>query len=333
MPGSHRCWGQLVADSPQQRTVCSAAQQSPGNTSRRSADGSPQSDALTVPGNLAAAALRKRLDSELLLWLVAIELKASPGANGISRRRLVRTAFEWGLFSRSYARQLLTQGDEVFWHLGAHTAFLIGTAGVAALLGANRYPQHRQIIALDGLRGGIAKRRGALFGAVAPDDRPMSQITLRMLTGISERSQRRYRSAGSFESVCQIADLTVLLPEDWLRPSLEYWARANRAKGIYASGGTILKRLPNLHVPAGERIPPGDRSKHLFRELQALNDGEGTQSPRVWFDSHSDWRRCSAPKLGVQSGDRYVDPERGLNVAYVQSRDGKWEAVAMLTGR
>ena len=333
MPGSHKCWGQLVADSPQQRTVCSAAQQSPGNTSRRSADGSPQSDALTVPGNLAAAALRKRLDSELLLWLVAIELKASPGANGVSRRRLVRTAFEWGLFSRSYARQLLREGDEVFWHLVSRTAFLIGTAGVAALLGVNRYPQHRQMIALVEFRGGFAKRRGTLFGAVPPADRPISQGVLRMLTGISERTQRRYRSAGCFATVRQIADLTVLFPGDWHPSTLESWARAHRAQGVYASGSTVRKRLPNLHVPAGERIPPGDRSKHLFRGLQPLEDGQGCQSPRVWFDSRSDWWRCSAPKLGVEAGGRYVDPERGLNLAYVQSRDGFWEAATMLTDR
>ena len=99
------------------------------------------------------------------------------------------------------------------------------------------------------------------------------------------------------------------------------------------TGREVRKRLPNLHIAIGERIPAGSRTKHLFRELQPLEDGIGSQSPRIWFDSHSDWWRCSAPKLGAESGERYVDPEHGFNLAYVRTRDGKWEAITMLTGR
>ena len=45
------------------------------------------------------------------------------------------------------------------------------------------------------------------------------------------------------------------------------------------------------------------------------------------------WRNCRSVKLGTEAGEYYVDPEMGLNLAYVQIGPGGWEAVAMLAGR
>jgi len=291
------------------------------------------SNTVTVHGNIAEAALRDRRVAELILWLVAIELKLSPGANGITRRRLVRTAFEWGVFSRSYARQLLRQGDHVFWHLGARTAFLIGNRAVAVSLAAGRSGRYRQRISIGELRGGRANRRGAIFGAAVRNDKPIGQSALHRLTGVSERSQRRYREAGCFKTIRQEADLTGLFDVDASWSWLAAWAVEHRSKGVYVEGDRVMKRLPNLHCAHGERIPAGCRSKDIFRGIQALDHGKGSQSPRVWFPSRPSWRKSRAAKLGVEAGQRYVDPETGLNLAYVEVGAGEWEAVAMLAGR
>ncbi len=288
---------------------------------------------VTVHGSIAEAALRSQREAELILWLVAIELKFSPGANGITRRRLVRTAFEWGIFSRTYARQLLRQGENVFWHLADRTAFLIGNRGVAVSLAAGPGGRYRQRISIGELAGGRASRRGAILGAAIRNDRPISQSTLYWLTGVSARSQRRYREMGCFETIRQDADLTGLFDVDASRSWLAGWANEHRSKGVYQPGEKVLKRVPNLHCARGERISGGQRSKHTFRGLQPLNNGEGCQSPRVWFASRLSWRNSRGAKLGVEGGLRYVDPVMGLNLAYVAVEARRWEAVAMLAGR
>ena len=298
--------------------------------------GSPRTEpiqSVAVHGGIAEAALRGQREAELILWLIASELKLSHGQNGVTRRRLIRTAVEWGIFRPSYARQLLRQGDGVFWHLGDRTAFLIGHRALAMSLGAGPSGRYRQLITIEQLQGGRAERRGAIFGAAARNDRPISQDVLRRLTRVSERSQRRYRKAGYFETIRQDADLTSLFDQSASRSWIAAFAREHRSRGVYLFGETVRKRLPNLHRAHGERIPGGQRSKDIFRGLQPLDNGQGSQSPRVWFASRRSWRNSRAAKLGVEGAERYVDPETGLNLAYVKVRPGDWEAVAMLTGQ
>ncbi len=290
-------------------------------------------NSVTVHGSIAEAALRGQCEAELILWLIASELKLSPGQNGVTRRRLIRTAVEWGMFRPSYARQLLRQGDGVFWHLGDRTAFLIGHRALAVSLEAGPSGRYRQLITIEQLKGGRAERRGAIFGAAVRNDRPISQDALRHLTGVSERSQRRYRKAGCFQTFRQDADLTDLFDVNASRRWLACWADEYRSEGTYLAGNKVFKRLPNLHCAQGERIQAGQRSKDIFRGLQPLDNGQGCQSPRVWFSSHRSWRDSRAAKFGVEGGERYVDPETGLNLAYVQVRPGEWEAVAMLAGQ
>ena len=287
---------------------------------------------IVVHGSIAEAALRERRESELIVWLCGNGLKTSPGGNGISRRRLVRFLVDIGLFSKSYVRQLLKQGNGIFWHLGARSVFLIGACAVAERLGVSTRRGDRQVISLKDLHGGRAKRRGVILGAALRNDLPISQAAICRLAGVSDRSQRRYRANGCFLTKRQDADLTAIFgPAS--RGFLACWANGNARKGVYMGGAEVRRRLPNLHKAIGERIPAGARSKHIFRGLQPLEDGKGCQSLRVWFASHSDWWRCATAKLGTEAGERYVDSESGLNCAYLYAGDGIWEAAAMLTGR
>ena len=290
-------------------------------------------DTVTVYGAIAEAALLGQREAELVLWLLANKLKPTPGQNAISRSGLVRATEDWGVFSPVHTRQLLRQGNHVFWRLGTKTVFLIGSPGVAVALGARSTGRYRQRIFIKDLANGPARRRGAIFGAAVPNDRPISQSVLHRLTGVSIRSQRRYREMGCFKTIRQDADLTGLFDVDASWSWLAGWAREHRSKGVYISGKKVMKRLPNLHAAHGERIPAGQRSKDIFRGLQPLDNGQGCQSPRVWFASHRSWRNSRAAKLGVEAGKRYVDPETGLNLAYVEVGAGEWEAVAMLAGR
>ena len=53
----------------------------------------------------------------------------------------------------------------------------------------------------------------------------------------------------------------------------------------------------------------------------------------MWFTSQKSWRNSKAAKLGVAAGERYVDPETGLNLAYLEPGASEWEAGATPAGQ
>ena len=53
----------------------------------------------------------------------------------------------------------------------------------------------------------------------------------------------------------------------------------------------------------------------------------------MWFTSQKSWLNYRAAKLGVAAGERYVDPETGLNLAYVELGAREWEAGATPAGQ
>lgn len=272
-----------------------------------------------VHQGLAEAALRANRTSELVLWLLARSLQQTPGANAIPRRALVRAAVEEGLFSESYARELLRSGRGTFWHLGERTAFLIGMRSVARKLGA-RHGGPQEAVPLRDLVG-RAGRRGRLLSVALQHDRPESQARIRQRTGVSERSQRRYLRLGCFGVRRQTGDLSSL--PGWL-----LLARDFAHLGVFRMGGRVLKRLSNVYVPRGERLPAGRRAKRIFGGLQPLHVGPGCQSPpKVWFQSAAEWRRYRRPKLGTSEGERFVNEAHPLNAAFVSVRADLWEAV------
>lgn len=268
---------------------------------------------------LAEAALRVGRGSELWLWLLARSLQPSPGANAVPRRALVDAAAGAGLFSACYARELLRKGDGTFWHLGRRTAFLVGARRVAGMLGA-RYGGPREVVRLEELAGRAA-RRGRLLGVALRDDRPESQARIRQRTGVSERSQRRYRRLGCFGARRQMGDLSSL--PGWL-----LLARDFAHLGVFRAGERVLKRLSNLYVPRGERLRAGRRTRQTFGGLQPLRVGPGCQSsPKVWFRSAQEWRRWRGIKLGTAEGERFVNEAYPLNAAFVAAGEDGWQAV------
>jgi hypothetical protein len=277
---------------------------------------------LVVYGSLCEAALLKRYVPHLVLYHVAQTLRRSSGDCGVIKLSLIDDVVALGLFrSRAHVRRLLEEGHGVLWSITGDPIWLHGIERIAHALGARGANMHRQRIGTDALRRSGA-RRAAFLAATLPVDRPIRQRTIRLHTGVSERTQRRYRASGAFRATRQDADVTTVsgASSAWMRP---IWAREFSEHGVYLKGPRLMKRLPNLYTPNGERIRGGRRSKQMFaaRPLNVLAEGTWTV-PRVYFERTSKWRTCRRLKLGSIDAQAIAQP---FNWAYIRAGKG-WEA-------
>jgi len=285
-------------------------------------DSLPQTRLLVVYGSLCEAALRNRYVPHLVIYHVAQTLRRSSGDCGVVKLSLIDDVVALGLFrSKAHVRKLLEEGHGVLWSLGGERVWLHGIERIAGALGARGANIHRQRIGTEVLRTSAA-RRAAFLSATLPVDHPIQQRTIRKLTGVSERTQRRYRASGAFQAKRQDADVTTVsgASSAWMRP---IWAHEFSEHGVYTKGQRLMKRLPNVYMPNGERIRRGRRSKQMFaaRPLNVLAEGIWTV-PRVYFERTSKWRRCRRLKLGSRDAETIAYP---FNWAYIRA-DKEWEA-------
>ncbi|MEX2245102.1 MAG: hypothetical protein WEC75_00270 [Dehalococcoidia bacterium] len=274
-------------------------------------------------GNLCRAAIQGGSVPELTLYHLAQSVRPSPGAHGIEQRVLMDEALRLGLFrSRRHLGVLLKAGHRRLWTLKAGRLWLYGVARIGEGLDAPATNAHRQTVGTSQLKTHSA-RRAAMLGVAIPGPDPISQRALRAMTGVSERSQRRYRARGAFTAVRQDADLTetVGIATDEGR---RWWAYDHRGSGVYVARDRLKKRIPNSHQPRGARIPRGRRSREMFAARPRSMIADGTLTvPRVFFDSTRCWMRCRRLKLGRLEAEDRAHP---FNWSYVRSDDA-WKAV------
>lgn len=279
-----------------------------------------------VHGHIAEAALREKSEGPLVIYATAVTMKRSPGANDIPVRDIIARLRELDMFSSAaYVLALLKRGRGVFWQMKSGKIWLLGASVVAQRLGATGTSWHRQIISTRDLRT-RGDRRAALLAAALPDGKPIRQLTVRKITSVTERTQRRYRGRGHFRAERQDADLTAAsqLPTVWMR---KQWAAANKEYGVYvlAGGKKLMKRIANRYVPSGPRLRAGRRSREMFA-ARPLNFATGASTvPRTFFKTDVAWTRCRKLKMGTPGAELYAAP---YNVSYVQRDESLWEAVA-----
>jgi hypothetical protein len=285
----------------------------------------PQEIEVIVYGNIAEAALREHSEGPLVVYLMAVTMKRSPGANGIPIKDVIDRIRDLGMFaSPAHVRSLIRRGQGVFWDVKSGRIWLHGIKTVGKRLDVRRANRHRQVVGTGALRT-RADRRGALLGVALPDDKPIRQHTVRVLTGVAPRTQRRYRRRGHFSARRQDADLTqaAQVPQAWMR---RQWAADHAEDGVYvaAGGRTLMKRIANQYEPNGQRLPAGRRSRDVFA-AQPLSFAKGALTvPRTFFKTEAEWVRCRTLKMGTEKAEPYALP---FNVAYIERGDQLWEAV------
>lgn len=287
---------------------------------------------LVVYRPLAEAALREGYVGEFWIREIAMTMKTSPGAIRIPKNALVETLMSTGMWaSRAHIRKLLERGHGIFWRLSSENVWLLGTSQVAIALDASGVSPERQRVSAKQLLT-TKTRRAALLGAALATRAPESQRSVWRRTGVSPRTQRRYRRDGHFGVERQVADITEAA-SDWNMPLVtpllrRAAARDLAARGVFVRGhdARLMKRLPNLHLPKGERLPPGRRSRELFaaRSLENIAKGNGTV-PRVFFESPLRWSRYRRPKMGTRQSAPWAT---ALNMAYCRGKEG-WIGVSI----
>jgi hypothetical protein len=280
-----------------------------------------------VYGNLAAAALRTKTESEYVIYAIARAMLQNPGSCSVADADLIGALGELGVYrSRPYIQQLLERGHGVFWHRGAGRVWLKSARKVALALDAARSNAHRHGIIISEL-GSRAGRRGELLAAFLPTGKPITQRAIQTETGVTDRTQRRYRRRGHFGAIRNVADLTAAAVAS--TPALRrLWAQQERHHGVYTQGpeAQLKKRLPNSYSVQAPRISRGRRSRDMFaaQALYAVAEGSRT-ALRVFFDTAPQWVRCRTLKLGTEGGEEHGYP---FNLAYLRTGRQSWEAIA-----
>lgn len=100
-------------------------------------------------------------------------------------------------FSNRRIRQLLREGEGLFWTFDAKGQGRYWIAGVEKLMPAlemERLQDHRVVIPIADIVGKIKRAKAALFSVVhaGRGEAPISREVQRQITGISERTQREY---------------------------------------------------------------------------------------------------------------------------------------------
>jgi hypothetical protein len=282
---------------------------------------------VVVYGNLAAAALRTKTESEYVIYAIARAMLQNPGSCSVAEANLIVALGELGVYrSRPHIQQLLERGHGVFWHRCARRVWLRVRGRLhspSMQRGANAH-RHGVMISKLGSRAG---RRGELLAAWLPTGKPITQRAIQTQTGVTDRTQRRYRHRGHFGAMRNVADLTAAAVAS--TPALRrLWAQQERHHGVYTQGpeAQLKKRLPNSYSVQAPRISRGRRSRDMFaaQALYAVAEGSRT-ALRVFFDTAPQWVRCRTLKLGTEGGEEHGYP---FNLAYLRTGRQSWEAIA-----
>lgn len=111
------------------------------------------------------------------------------------RRLLTQKESPWRICGWRRLRQLLKQGEGVFWQRDAKDRlWLKGTHKIAYTLDCDRLAGSPVLLPVSSLLGGIQAVRGAFYAAFHSGraSKPISRQTLEEVTGVAERTQRVY---------------------------------------------------------------------------------------------------------------------------------------------
>lgn len=174
--------------------------------------GNPGDQIVKVYPDLAVGMLKAGLAAPgRVYWLLRAIDRQGTGWLWVDdiRRQLTDTGAPFCIFSWRRLRQLLVEGEGVFWQRDkAGRLWLAGAAKIAAILAVERLTGLPVDMPVSQLLGGIRAVRAhfyASFHSGRPAHRPISRNTLRELTDVPERSQQEYERVAGVKSQRNIA--------------------------------------------------------------------------------------------------------------------------------
>ncbi|MCB9434063.1 MAG: hypothetical protein H6668_18995 [Ardenticatenaceae bacterium] len=148
--------------------------------------------------NIAQAMLKNEVTSAARLWLLLRHIDGE-GRGWLrldeQRQRLCRKQSADYFCGWRQFRNLLAQGEDVYWTRDKERIWLRGTVAVAHLLGVTRLTGAPVVLPLTAVYGGIGLFRAHLYASRhsgRKEAAPISRAVLRQQSGVAGRTQRHY---------------------------------------------------------------------------------------------------------------------------------------------
>ena len=239
-------------------------------------------DTLRVYPDVALGMLRAEQEAAGRIWLLLRHLDEQ-GSGWISpqmaRKRLTERPSPLRVCGKRQLRNLLAQGEGVFWRMGNGRIWLRSVAKVAAALGVWRLTGRPVALPVTVLTQGMGNVRAHLYASFHSGRQkgvpaPIARSTLQQLTCVHPRTQRRYERqahvhARSNYAIGQHADTSTAEDAAWQHGRAAF--HLTDVEGLQGQRGVtyLAWQLPNQYAGPHQPQPKG-RQKRINRELADL---------------------------------------------------------------
>ena len=222
-------------------------------------------------------------------------------------------------------RNLLAQGEGIFWEQRGGRIWLRSVPRVAAALGVQRLDGRPISLPVSSLTAGIGKVRAHLYAAFHSGRKkanPISRAALRQISQVSARSQQNYERRAGVQTQRNYATGSKLKSDKaqeqaWQKgPACFPW---HDHQGLYGQAGStfLAWQLPNSYSGPHTQRPQG-RRKQFNRQLADLLKIGMTGNGRTAVEFKAK-RYCDDAQTAVRSTARTQNP-----VYWRGPRPGSW---------
>jgi len=244
-------------------------------------------EAVKLYPDIALGMLRQEQAAAGRIWLLLKHIDCD-GCGWVfvneAREQLARKNSKLRVCGWRQLRNLLKQGEGIFWRRGKERIWLKSAAKVAAALGVPRLTGRPVALPLQVLLGGIGDVRAHFYASFhsgrtketehGPRGMPIARDTMTQLSGVGRRSQRTYEQRAGVKAQANFAVGEVANEENrqnraWTQgPALfelvDYRGRQGKKGRAY-----LAWQLANSYVGKHPHQPKG-RQKRINRELRDL---------------------------------------------------------------
>lgn len=337
-----RDWLARLSDTAVSNSTSTNNTQTTSSNNQQSPIGSSQTNSwVKLYPDIGLGMLRQELTAPGRLWLMLRYLDRE--GSGVLRidiltQRLTKKSSPMRLCGKRQLRNLLQDGEGVYWTRDKEHIWLRSAAKVAYTLGVERLTGRPVALPVAALLDGIGTFRAHLYTAFhsgrtkdtpyGEQAMPIARETMAELSGVGRSSQRAYEERVGIEVQANFAvgDLSTKENQEnraWVQGQALFELKDYRGQQGKKGKTYLAWQLPNTYLGQHRHRPRG-RQKRINRELKDLvmkgmpgNIGETseTQKPKKVYYPNG--------KLAAKAYGR--DPERELYWKRHRTRNGRFD--------
>lgn len=282
-----------------------------------------QEDRVTLYPDLGLAMLRQGLVGPGRIWMLLRHLDYT-GQGWLSlteaRRHLTKPNAPWRVCGWRQLRNLLAQGDGIFWQRRNERIWMRSVPKTAASLGVSALTTPAVFLPASHLRQKIGSVRAHFYASFhssraktcrsgRTQAAPIARITLEKLSLVTRHTQRRYEKTAGIKRQTNIAVGVPPTPiDEQARASQHGHAlfhfRDHRGKMGQAGKDYLAWQLPNSYIGPHARRSPGQR-RRLNRQLAVLLHEGMTGNDKVKSEKRRNRSHQRFYRDGSQAVRRY----------------------------